>query len=269
MTWNLAPALVAAVWGAASGAVLPRVIARLPEPEPDPLEPAADEADFARPVDEPKELYVDLARLPGLAWKLAVVRAVLAGVDRRPDRLVAGPAVPAYLVPVGVALALVDWRTRYLPTRLIAPSYVVVGVLVLLASAAHPGLALAAGVGDRVGGLLRGVLRAVVRQPAGDGLRRRPARGAARDGVGWLGIAQLVLGMFTSFLLLAVGGIVLSLARVFHRRHMPFGPFLVAGAYLGAVFPVELLTAYAWTVEGVDLARELGWWTPSRRPRAA
>ena len=32
-----------------------------------------------------------------------------------------------YLVPVGVALAVVDWRTRFLPTRLIAPSYVVVG----------------------------------------------------------------------------------------------------------------------------------------------
>ena len=42
-----------------------------------------------------------------------------------------------------------------------------------------------------------------------------------------------------------------ALARVFHRRHMPFGPFLLAGAFLGAVFPLQLLTAYAWTVEGV------------------
>ena len=82
MTWYLLPSLVAAVVGAATGALLPRVIARLPEPEPDPspaedgavdgLVPAKTEAELARPVDEPKELYADLARRPGLAWKLAV-----------------------------------------------------------------------------------------------------------------------------------------------------------------------------------------------------
>jgi hypothetical protein len=31
---------------------------------------------------------------------------------------------------------------------------------------------------------------------------------------------------------------------------MPFGPFLVVGAFLGVSFPLQLLTAYAWVVDG-------------------
>jgi leader peptidase (prepilin peptidase)/N-methyltransferase len=251
VTWNLAPALVAAAWGAASGAVLPRIIARLPEPEPDPLEPADDEADFARPVDDPKEPYVDLARLPGLAWKLAVVSAVLAGLAGA--RIGWSPALLflGYLVPVGVALALVDWRTRYLPTRLIAPSYVVVGVLVLLGSVlTQDWLSLRSSAIGWVGCFAVFFVMWFI-SPGSMAYGDVRLAGLLGLAVGWLGLAQVVLGMFTSFLLLAVGGIVLSLARVFHRRHMPFGPFLLAGAFLGAVFPLQLLTAYAWTVEGV------------------
>ena len=39
------------------------------------------------------------------------------------------------LVPVGVALAIIDWRTRLLPTRVIAPTYVVLIALVLVCAA--------------------------------------------------------------------------------------------------------------------------------------
>jgi hypothetical protein len=39
--------------------------------------------------------------------------------------------------------------------------------------------------------------------------------------------------------------------RVFHRKHVPFGPFLVTGAFLGATFPLQLLTAYAWVLNGI------------------
>ena len=46
-----------------------------------------------------------------------------------------------YLVPVCVALSVVDWRTRCLPTRLIAPSYVVVGCSPCWRRPLHLGLA--------------------------------------------------------------------------------------------------------------------------------
>jgi leader peptidase (prepilin peptidase)/N-methyltransferase len=70
--------------------------------------------------------------------------------------------------------------------------------------------------------------------------------------LGWVGVAPLVLGIYTGFLLGAVGGGLLSLLKVFHRRHYPFGPFMVVGAFLALVFPAELGGAYGWVVAGVS-----------------
>ena len=156
-----------------------------------------------------------------------------------------------YLVPVGVTLAVVDWRTRYLPTRLIGPSYVVVGVLAVVASRAVLGLAVAAQRRDRLDRLLRGVLPAVVREPARDGLGDVRLAGLLGLAVGWEGVAQVVIGMFTAFLLLAVVGTLLSVVKVFHRRHTPFGPFLLVGALVGVTFPLQVLNGYAAVVNGV------------------
>lgn len=260
MTWYLDAALVAGGIGVLTGSLLPEVVSRLPEPEPDPepdpdgavdgLVPAENEADFARPIDEPKELYADLARLPGLRWKLAVTSGVAAGLVGA--RLGWDPALMflLYLVPVGVALALVDWRTRYLPTRLILPSYAVVAVCEVLASLF--GSQWSALLGALIGSVGCFVVFFAMwfvtpRAMAFGDVRLAGLLGLA---LGWLGLAQVVLGMFTAFLLLAVGGIVLSVARVFHTRHMPFGPFLVVGGFLGAAFPLQILTAFAWCING-------------------
>ena len=68
-------------------------------------------------VDEPKEPYADVAALPGLALE---ARARLGGRRRRWSARGSAGRWPLlfllYLVPVGVALAVVDWRTRLLPT---------------------------------------------------------------------------------------------------------------------------------------------------------
>ncbi|CAN5407712.1 A24 family peptidase [soil metagenome] len=261
MTWNLLPAVVAAVIGVLSGAVLPRVIARLPEPEPDPepaedgavdgLVPAENEAEFARPVDEPKELYVDLAGLPGLTWRLALTTGVLSGIVG--GRLGWTPALVflLYLVPVGVALALIDWRTRYLPSRLILPSYAVVGGLVVVASSVGrnwPEL-LSAAIGCAATFVMFFVLWFVApRAMAFGDVRLSGLLGLA---LGWLGYGQLVIGIFSAFLLMSAGGVLLAVTKVFHSKHVPFGPFLVGGAFLGIAFPLQLLTAYAWVIDGL------------------
>lgn len=264
MTWYLVPSLVAAVIGAAAGVFLPRVIARLPEPEPDPvpavngavdgLVPAENEAEFSRPVDEPKELYADLARIPGLAWKLAVACGLAAGVVG--GRLGWSPALLflLYLVPVGVALALIDWRTRYLPSRLIMPSYAVVAALAVVASVVGrdwPEL-LSAAIGCAATFAVFFVMWFVApRAMAFGDVRLSGLLGLA---LGWLGYAQLVLGILTAFFLMSLGGTLLSVTRVFHKKHVPFGPFLVAGAFLGVTFPLQLLTAYAWVINGITSA---------------
>ncbi len=111
MTTQLA-ALLAVVVAGVLGALAPRLVSSLPEPEHD--ESLEDE--------DPKPLYADLASRPGLplllggASGLVAALVVLAvGADLW---LVA--LVP--LVPVGVVLAWIDWHTRLLPSRIVLPA---------------------------------------------------------------------------------------------------------------------------------------------------
>ena len=123
--------------GLVGGVLVPRLIARIPEPEPSPsrsprptpTSPSADDE-----PEEPKEPYADIAALPGLAWKCALAAAAWRGADRARRSAGAGRCWSLLpLVPIAVALAVVDWRTRLLPTRLIAPTYACWSSLVLVA----------------------------------------------------------------------------------------------------------------------------------------
>jgi leader peptidase (prepilin peptidase)/N-methyltransferase len=242
VTWFLDAAAVAGAVGLVGGAVVPNLVARLPEPDPEP-DPDDDE--------EPKPSYADVAARPGLRWRTAIAGAVAAGLLGA--RLGWDPALllGVYLVPVCVALAVVDWHTRFLPTRLIAPSYAVVGVLVLLAWALSGDTA--ALVGSVVGWVASfGFFFALwFLHPRGLGYGDVRLSGLLGMALGWLGVAPLVLGVFGGFVLGAVGGGLLTLLRVFRRRHYPFGPFMVLGALLGATFPDELAAAYAGLVQRI------------------
>ena len=137
MTWYLETLLACALYGLLAGQAVPAVIARVPEPTPAAPEAAGDDEPHHDEADGPpvpvKERYADIAARRGLRWKAALATATVAG-------LLGGavgwsPALYAllFLVPIGVALAVIDWRTRLLPTKLIAPTYVAVVALVLLA----------------------------------------------------------------------------------------------------------------------------------------
>jgi leader peptidase (prepilin peptidase)/N-methyltransferase len=246
VTWFLDAATAAGAVGLVGGALVPDLIARIPEPEPEP-EPTAPGAD----AEEPKQLYAHVAARPGLRWRTAVAGAVAAGLLG--GRVGWDPALPflLYLVPVCVALAVVDWHTRLLPTRLIAPSYVVVGALVALASllSGDSGALVRALVGWLASFGFFFVLWFV--HPRGLGYGDVRLSGLLGMALGWLGWAPLVLGVFGGFVLGAVGGSLLSLTRVVRRRQHPFGPFMVLGALLGATFPDELVAGYAALVQGV------------------
>ncbi len=256
MTWFLDTALVAAAVGLVGGALVPQLVARLPEPAPDPedqrLEPAANESDFSRPVDEPKELYTEVAALPGLRWKAAGVASVAGGLLGARTGWTPALVFLLYLVPVCIALSVVDWRTRYLPTRLIAPSYLVVAVLALLAAAVTGDWS---ALGHAVIGWLSafGFFWLLWRFLPAGGMAYGDVRLAGLLGlaVGWVGLPQLALGLYTAFLLGGVVGVLLSLVRVFHHRHSPFGPHLVLGAWLGVVFPAQLAAGYGAVVNGL------------------
>jgi leader peptidase (prepilin peptidase)/N-methyltransferase len=229
------PAAVAGVAALAFGLLVPGLIGRIPEPEPqdEPLETDAELPVEAPP--EPKEPYAHVAQLRGLMWKSALASGACGAV--------LGAAlgwewpllflVP--LVPVSVALAVVDWRTRLLPTRVIAPTYAAVIALVLvcwLVTRDTDDL-VRAGWGWLVAGGLYFVLWFVY--PRGMGYGDVRLSGILGIALGYLGWPELLVGIYGGFLLGGLVGGSLALLRRVDRTGYPFGPFMLLGALVGVV----------------------------------
>jgi leader peptidase (prepilin peptidase)/N-methyltransferase len=254
MDWaaNLDTAAFGALVSAAAGVLVPRIIERVPEPEPDdpadaglatdagsatggagagPAEPrfeGGSEADTP-----PKEPYVAIADLPGLLWKSVLVAGLTGGLIGLSLGWQWGLLIWLPLVPVGLALGLIDWRTRLLPTWLIARTYVVVVLLALVATAFTQDWQdlVRAGIGFAGAGLLYYVLWFVY--PRGLGFGDVRLSGILGIALGYVGTAELVVGVYAGFLLGGIGGALLTLLRIVHRKHVPFGPFMLVGAVLG------------------------------------
>ncbi len=241
---HLDTAAVCALIGAAGGLLVPQLVGRLPEPEKATVPATADgspESD-AVPEEDPKPLYADLAAHPGLAWKCALWSAGLAGVIGLSTGWIWPLLYLMYLVPVGVALGYVDYRTRLLPTRIIAPSYLVVGVLVLVC------FAIEQNVDDLVRAALGWLLAGFVfwflwRFTPGMGYGDVRLSGVLGMALGYLGWSELLVGMYAGFLVGAVGWIPLRLLRITKDRHFPFGPFMLLGAVVGIVWGAPVLSS--------------------------
>jgi leader peptidase (prepilin peptidase)/N-methyltransferase len=140
------------------------------------------------------------------------------------------------LAPIGVTLALVDWRTTLLPTRVIAPTYAVtiVGVvLAALAEQSRDGLVHAA-IGWAVMGGIFFVLWFIY--PRGLGYGDVRLSGVLGIALGYLGWPELLTGVYGAFLLGGVGGALLSVLRIVNRKRFPFGPFMLVAAVLAVAF---------------------------------
>ncbi len=222
---HLDTAAVCAVIGAVGAWFVPQLVGRLPEPE----EPAED-----------KPTYAALAAHPGLAWKCALWGAGLAGLMGLETGWVWALTYLMYLVPVGVALAYVDYRTRLLPTRVIAPSYAVVSVLVLVC------FAFDRDVDDLVRALLGWLVAGLMfwflwRFTPGMGYGDVRLSGVLGIALGYLGWGELIVGLYAGFLVGTVGWIPLRLLRITKDRHFPFGPFMLLGAVVGVVWGADVL----------------------------
>ncbi len=247
---DLLLALAMALVAAAAAWWAPTVIARLPEPEADP-DPVPDMAladahtevlDSAEPapqepaVPDVKVPYTELASRPRLRPRLALASAIGAGsigYVLGPD-----PSLPlwCFVSVLGVTLSYVDWTTRLLPYRLVAPSYPITMGLVLLAAVLSRDwdALLRAGVAWAVVYAAFTVMWLIYRRGIGYGDVR--LCGILAMSLGWLGWSNVVIGMYAAFILGAVIGGVLVLVKLVDRRGYPFGPFLVVGTWLGVLF---------------------------------
>ena len=159
-------------------------------------------------------------------------------------------ALPAflYLAAVGVALALIDLDTKKLPNALTLPSYVV-GPVLLGAAALAEGESwpvLRARIGLAV---LYGVYFLVAFiNPRGMGFGDVKLAGVLGLYLGWLGWGELAVGAMLGFLLGGLWGVGAMLARRATRKtQVPYGPFMVAGAFLAVLVGSTVADAYVGT----------------------
>jgi leader peptidase (prepilin peptidase)/N-methyltransferase len=150
-----------------------------------------------------------------------------------------------YLAAVTVALAMIDIDTHTLPNRIVLPSYAVGAVLLGTAAAliGDGGTLLRAGIGMAALGLL--YLGAALAYPGGMGFGDVKLAGVLGLFLGFLGWNELIVGAFAAFILGGVFGLVLIAARKAGRTSgIPFGPWMLAGAWVGVFFGGPIATGY-------------------------
>lgn len=150
-------------------------------------------------------------------------------------------AVWLVLAPLGVLLAVVDFRVQRLPDVLTLPlaglALVLLGVMALVPE--HAGAWPTALLGSLVLGGAYFLLFLV--NPNGMGFGDVKLALGIGAVLGWYGWGTVVLGTFAGFLFGGLYGLGLVLMRRAGRKtSIPFGPFLIAGAYVGL-----LIGAYA------------------------
>ena len=228
---TVAIAVVCGALGIAVGAFLPVVIERVPA--------------TARVARSP---FPEV----GASWHTASGRVLVAGTALLFAAIGArfhdSWALPAFLLLGGalVALSVIDLRHFLLPNRIIYPvtgaSIVLLGIAAIAEGDLDAfGRALLCAVGA-FGVFL--VLHLVSPRAMGFG----DVRLAFLLGLdlGWLGAGEVVLGLLLGFFYGAAIGLVLLVSGARSRRdHIPFGPFLAAGALTALIAGQAILDWYS------------------------
>jgi leader peptidase (prepilin peptidase)/N-methyltransferase len=139
-----------------------------------------------------------------------------------------------YLAAISTALALIDLDTHRLPNRIVVPAYIV--SLVLFVAAAM--------LGGHFDGLFRGGVGMVAMAlayflmafayPGGMGLGDVKLAGVLGIYLGWVGWGALIVGTLAAFVLGGLYAVILMLLKRANRKSgIPFGPWMLAGAWLG------------------------------------
>ncbi|MFE9249955.1 prepilin peptidase [Streptomyces sp. NPDC007088] len=224
-----------ALWGALTGALLPRAAHRFAVPAGQAWavdcpkgHPIRGWAGPAVCPEESGERYGPAA--PALSLACALVCALLAAATGPRPEL----GVWLLLAPLGVLLFRTDLRVQRLPDPLTLPA-AALAALLLGAAALLPGHG-----GSWTGALLGGAALAggyfvmFLVSPAGMGFGDVKLALSLGLVLGWYGWGVLLLGTFAGFVLAGLYGLVLvALRRAGRRTAIPFGPFLLAGAFLG------------------------------------
>jgi leader peptidase (prepilin peptidase)/N-methyltransferase len=149
-----------------------------------------------------------------------------------------------YLAAISLALALIDLDTGRLPNVLVLPAYVVgavaFGAIAILTGDPAPLLTAAIGM-VVMGGLY---LALALLRPGAMGFGDVKLAGALGLWLGWLGWSQLAVGGILGFVLGGIFGVVLLAAGRGRRAKIAFGPWMLAGAWIGILIGAPISQMY-------------------------
>ncbi|CAG7601109.1 prepilin peptidase [Leucobacter soli] len=167
--------------------------------------------------------------LPAIAWWLTVIAYF-------------------WFAAAGIALTVIDVEHHRLPDSIVGPAFIVVGVALAAAallSADGPEWPRLIWAAVGAAGLFLLYLIIVMVTPNGMGggdLKLAPVTGIVMGFIGW---GALAVGAFAGFALGAVFGICLIImGRAKRRSPIPFGPFMLLGAWIGIIWGERIMQAY-------------------------
>ena len=148
-----------------------------------------------------------------------------------------------YLAAVSIALAGIDVDVKRLPDALTLPSYAVGGVLLGVASVDEPSALLRAALGAAA--MFAIYFAICFAYPAGMGFGDVKLSGVLGLYTAWLGwdvwATGLLLGFFTGGFF---GVALIALGRGGRKTAIPYGPFMLVGAFLAILVGHELADGY-------------------------
>ncbi|MDX2377126.1 prepilin peptidase [Microbacterium sp. LRZ72] len=190
------------------------------------------------------------ARYPVVEVVTALAFAGIAAASLNTSSVPFGPTVVVlvaylYFAAVSVVLTLIDQDTRRLPNAIVLPSYAV--ALGLLALACVAGADWGSFWRAVLGGALLYAFYAVLRgiRPGGMGGGDVKLAGVVGIYLAWLGWGSLAVGAFAAFVLGGVVGLaLLTLQRAGRHTAIPFGPWMLVGAWIGILAGEPLANWY-------------------------
>ncbi|NLB48179.1 MAG: prepilin peptidase [Microbacteriaceae bacterium] len=161
--------------------------------------------------------------------------------------IAAWAALAAYLwfVSISIALSVIDFELQRLPDAIVLPSIGVVAGLLSLSAVLGGNWAQLIAVIGGAAALFVFYFVIVLVYPKGMGggdVKLAPVVGAALGYIGW---DAVIVGGFAGFAIGAIVGLVVMAVRRVGRKHaLPFGPWMLAGAWLGIVLGPQIMLAY-------------------------
>jgi len=179
--------------------------------------------------------YPAVEGLTGLFFAGIATWVLLGGLPVTSDvATIVATASFLYLAAISIALALIDIDLHKLPNKIVLPAYIV-GAVTLGAASLIEGdfeQLLRAAIGA-VALFVAYFVMAIV-YPGGMGFGDVKLAGVLGLYLAWLGWGELAVGAFAAFVLGGFFSLALILLRRVNRKSgIPFGPWMLAGAWVG------------------------------------